>query len=68
MAEDLEQRIVSLETHVAEQEKTIQDLSDVLAEQWKQIQALNGQLDALKQELEGLEVSHGLEIGRTKAS
>lgn len=42
-----EQRLIELEIRIAEQDKTIEDLSSVLAEQWKTIDKLKKKVDAL---------------------
>ncbi|MFD2678778.1 SlyX family protein [Camelimonas lactis] len=42
-----EERLTELEIRIAEQEKTIEDLSSVLAEQWKTIDQLGKKLNAL---------------------
>lgn len=42
-----EQRLVQLEIMVAEQEKTIAELSDQLTEQWKTMEKQQRKLDAL---------------------
>lgn len=40
-------RLTTLEIRAAEQEKTIEDLSDQIAEQWKVIERMQKKLDAL---------------------
>ncbi|MBV2145040.1 SlyX family protein [Falsochrobactrum sp. TDYN1] len=40
-------RLVELEIRIAEQERTIEELSSVLAEQWKMIDQLSKKLTAL---------------------
>ncbi len=62
MIDKLNERIITLETYSAEQEKTIAELSDVMAEQWKTIEILAKRLDRVQQELESLEMSHGAEV------
>ena len=40
MESELEERMISAETHLAHQEATLAELSDVLAEQWQAIRGL----------------------------
>ncbi|ABY40012.1 SlyX family protein [Brucella suis] len=42
-----EERLIELEIRVAEQEKTIDELSSVLTEQWKTVDQLSKKLNAL---------------------
>ncbi|GHE47260.1 protein SlyX [Camelimonas fluminis] len=42
-----EERLTELEIRIAEQDKTIEDLSSVLAEQWKTIDQMGKKLNAL---------------------
>jgi len=51
----MERRIDDLESHLAHQEKTIQDLSDITAEQWEVIDILKHRVDTLKERLLNLE-------------
>ncbi|WP_020594076.1 SlyX family protein [Kiloniella laminariae] len=55
MSEVLIMRIDTLESHVAEQERIIHDLSDVLAKQWQTIETLSRRLDQVQHLLEQLE-------------
>lgn len=44
---DLEQRISDLESHIAHQDATLQDLSDMTAQQWEIIDALKKKTERL---------------------
>lgn len=57
MADDtnMEQRVADLETHIAHQQSTIDDLSDVTARQWETIDRLVREVDRLKDRLGNLE-------------
>ncbi|KAB0571571.1 SlyX family protein [Brucella pituitosa] len=59
-------RLTELEIRVAEQEKTIEELSSVLAEQWKTIDQLNKKLSALTDRFLTLEEQTAPEIPVTK--
>lgn len=48
-------RIAELEMRIADHEKTIGDLSDVIAAQWKEIDALTGKLEQLSKRFAALE-------------
>lgn len=61
-----EARLTELEIRVAEQEKTIEELSAVLAEQWKAIDRLNKKHLALKDRFLTLEEQTAPEIPITK--
>jgi SlyX protein len=52
---NMETRINELERHVAQQEQTIQELSDVLTEQWKTLDLHRRELDMLKDRLRAAE-------------
>ena len=51
---DNSERLEALESHAAEQERTIRDLSDVVAEQWAEIDRLRRQVDQAKQQMDSL--------------
>ncbi|MCX2695668.1 MULTISPECIES: SlyX family protein [Ochrobactrum] len=61
-----EARLTELEIRVAEQEKTIEELSAVLAEQWKAIDRLNKKHLALTDRFLTLEEQTAPEIPITK--
>ncbi len=48
-------RLTALEIRAAEQEKTIEELSDQIAEQWKVIERMQRKLDALTDRFLALE-------------
>lgn len=48
-------RLMTLEIHVAEQSKTIEELSGQIAEQWKTIERMQKKLDALTSRFLALE-------------
>ncbi|WP_085900870.1 SlyX family protein [Kiloniella majae] len=50
--EELSERINVLEGYIAEQDKTIQELSDVLADQWQIIEKLSKRLERSERVLE----------------
>lgn len=54
---ELEKRISDLETHIAHQDATIQDLSDMTAQQWEIIDALKKQTERLMDRLAAAEES-----------
>lgn len=61
-----EERIVQLEILVAEQERTIAELSNELAEQWKVVNALQRKLNALINRFLELEEQSAPEVPITK--
>jgi SlyX protein len=50
-----DERLTNLEIRAAEQERTIEELSEQIAEQWKTIEQLQKKLDALTNRLLALE-------------
>ena len=46
-----EERLTTLETHVAFQERTLQDLSDVICSQQKEIEDLKSKLENIEERL-----------------
>ena len=50
-------QLVELEHRIAEQEKTIADLSEMVVEQWKKIDMLERRLGALREEFEASSAS-----------
>jgi len=50
-------RIESLETRLAHQEKMISELSDVVTSQWRKIEMLERQLRQLNEEMQSLDSS-----------
>lgn len=61
-----EERIVQLEILVAEQERTIAELSNELAEQWKVVNVLERKLNALINRFLELEEQSAPEVPITK--
>ncbi|MEO9613631.1 MAG: SlyX family protein [Nitratireductor sp.] len=59
-------RTATLEMIVAEQERTIEDLSSEVAAQWKTIERLQKQLDRLTQRFLALEEQTAPEVPVTK--
>jgi SlyX protein len=59
-------RLTTLEIRAAQQEKTIEELSDQLAEQWKAIDRLQKKLDALAHRFLSLEEQAAPSIETTK--
>jgi SlyX protein len=59
-------RLTTLEMRAAEQEKTIDDLSEQIAEQWKVIDRLQHKLDALTERFLALEEQAAPDIPVTK--
>ncbi len=55
MTQELQTRLDSLEAHVAEQERTIQDMSDEMAKQWTRLDAASAKLDRLLDRIRALE-------------
>jgi SlyX protein len=53
--ETLTQRIDALETHIAHQDRTIEDLNAALTDQWKQIEDLAYRVSRLADELREVE-------------
>lgn len=56
---DLSGRMDDLETRVAYQERTIEELNGVVTEQWKQIEALTRRLSRMEDRLTEAEASVG---------
>ena len=52
-------QLVELEHRIAEQEKTIADLSEMVVEQWKKIDMLERRLGALREEFEASAEARG---------
>ncbi|RED53339.1 SlyX family protein [Aestuariispira insulae] len=52
-----EDRLNTLEIHVAELERTVADMSDMISDQWKVIDALKGRVKLLTQQMEDAEFS-----------
>ena len=52
---DLEQRLNDMESHLAHQEKTIQDLSDIAARQWETIDGLVRKVGRLEDRIRVIE-------------
>ncbi len=61
-----ENRLTELEIRTAEQERTIEELSDALAEQWKAIEKLQRLLKRLSDRLETVEENTRPETPVTK--
>ncbi|OQM76129.1 SlyX family protein [Manganibacter manganicus] len=61
-----EDRLTTLEMRAAEQEKTIDDLSEQIAEQWKVIDRLQHKLAALTERFLALEEQAAPDIPVTK--
>lgn len=59
-------RLTELEIRVAEQEKTIEELSSVLTEQWKTVDQLNKKLTALTDRFLMLEEQTAPDVPVTK--
>ncbi len=55
MTQALQNRLDLLEAHVAEQERVIQDMSEVLAKQWSSLDAMSAKVDRLLERLGALE-------------
>lgn len=64
MSED--DRVARLEMIVAEQERTIEDLSGQIAEQWTVIEALRRKLDLLTVRFLAVEEQSGADVPVTK--
>ena len=52
---DLAHRIADLETHVSHQDKTIEDLNDMITQQWKIIDKLSAHVKGLKSRVDEVE-------------
>lgn len=52
---EIEQRLIELETKVAYQDKTIEDLSDVIYKQDKQIATLEKNLELLRMQVQSFQ-------------
>jgi SlyX protein len=50
-ARDLQQRLTALESHLAHQNGTIEDLSDMVNKQWTEIEALRRDVNQLRERL-----------------
>ncbi|ABX64231.1 MULTISPECIES: SlyX family protein [Brucella] len=61
-----EERLIELEIRVAEQEKTIDELSSVLTEQWKTVDQLSKKLNALTNRFLELEEQAAPDVPVTK--
>lgn len=59
-------RLTALEIRAAEQEKTIEELSDQIAEQWKVIERMQRKLDALTDRFLVLEEQAAPDVPVTK--
>ncbi|MBN9236485.1 MULTISPECIES: SlyX family protein [Phyllobacteriaceae] len=59
-------RLMTLEIHVAEQAKTIEELSGQIAEQWKTIERIQKKLDALTSRFLALEEQTAPDVPVTK--
>jgi|TARA_B110001454_G_C12382427_1_gene293232 SlyX protein len=54
-ARDLQQRLTALESHLAHQNGTIEDLSDMVNKQWTEIEALRRDVNQLRERLQRIE-------------
>ncbi|MFE0017982.1 SlyX family protein [Mesorhizobium sp. NPDC059054] len=61
-----EERLTTLEIHIAEQDKTIEELSGQVGEQWKTIERLQKKLDALTSRFLALEEQTAPDVPVTK--
>ncbi len=61
-----EDRITELEIRIAEQDKTIEELSTQFAEQWKQMDEMRRKLDALTDRFLALESDSGSDVPVTR--
>lgn len=57
MTSDTDNRIEALETHIAHQEASIEDLSDTVQAQWMAIEALKREIGKLTRSLEAMAMS-----------
>lgn len=55
---DLEQRVISLESHLAHMEAANAEMSDVIARQWEEIDKLVRTVKGLHDRLQDLEPAH----------
>lgn len=62
----MEDRIANLETLVAEQERTIEEMSDVIARQWSEIEALGRKLEVLTKRFAALEEQSAPDVPVTR--
>jgi len=60
------ERLMTLEIRIAEQEKTIDELSGQIAEQWKVIERMQHKLDTLTERFLALEEQSAPDIPVTK--
>ena len=58
----LEQRLTALESHIAHQDGTIEDLSEMVNKQWTEIEALRREIEQLRGRL--LRMEGDMETGR----
>ncbi|MCZ4273655.1 SlyX family protein [Maritalea porphyrae] len=56
---DLASRVEALESHIAHQDQTIEDLNKAITEQWAQFEKLQRDISKLHAELEQIESSGG---------
>lgn len=54
---EISDRLETLETRLAHQEKTIADLSDMVTSQWRKIEMLERQLRHLNEEMQSMDSS-----------
>ena len=66
MTQDTDERIIRLEMMVAEQERTIAELSEQLSEQWSLTEKMRKKLDALTERFLALEEQTAPETPVTK--
>ncbi len=52
---DLQQRLMALESHIAHQDGTIDDLSEMVNKQWAEIGALSREVNRLRERLQRIE-------------
>lgn len=60
-----DERVTHLELHVADLERTISELNDVLTEQWKAVDSLRRENAAIAHRLVRLEQSKGYDVPPT---